>query len=229
MLQGNFPLYNCRKQVRAVQITQVIKHAHPDPDFDDAVFEASADFKGVTLFYETENGPKTIAVNATWYHKHKPEVGGYYVVYKDGYTSYSPARAFDDGYTLDTAEAVLAEMPAWYVKVVSTAKMQMQSRLPYGFRTGLYDTEETEICIGDIVQQPVTSNTGMHGVWVRSLVWSQGIVPVLLYITSETGDQLPFGYLASQLADAYNSKLFLWAKDLTNMRPSDPLVIVEIK
>lgn len=31
---------------------------------------------------------------------HKPEVGGYFVVYKDGYASYSPAKAFEEGYTL---------------------------------------------------------------------------------------------------------------------------------
>lgn len=30
--------------------------------------------------------------------KHKPEVGGYYVVYKDDYQSYSPAKAFEEGY-----------------------------------------------------------------------------------------------------------------------------------
>lgn len=35
-----------------------------------------------------------------WLDKHNPEVGGYYVVYKDGYESYSPAKAFEDGYTL---------------------------------------------------------------------------------------------------------------------------------
>ena len=33
-------------------------------------------------------------------HKHKPEVGGYYVVYEDGYKSFSPAGAFESGYTL---------------------------------------------------------------------------------------------------------------------------------
>lgn len=31
--------------------------------------------------------------------KHKPEVGGYYVVYEDGYKSFSPASAFESGYT----------------------------------------------------------------------------------------------------------------------------------
>ncbi len=35
-----------------------------------------------------------------WLDKHKPEAGGYYVVYKDGYASFSPAQAFEEGYTL---------------------------------------------------------------------------------------------------------------------------------
>jgi hypothetical protein len=32
--------------------------------------------------------------------KHSPEAGGYYVVYSDGYKSFSPAKAFEEGYTL---------------------------------------------------------------------------------------------------------------------------------
>ncbi len=39
-------------------------------------------------------------VDRKYMEKHKPEVGGYYVVYKDGYTSFSPAEAFESGYTL---------------------------------------------------------------------------------------------------------------------------------
>lgn len=31
--------------------------------------------------------------------KHKPIVGGYYVIYEDGYKSFSPAEAFESGYT----------------------------------------------------------------------------------------------------------------------------------
>ena len=31
--------------------------------------------------------------------KHNPEAGGYYVVYEDGYKSFSPAKAFEEGYT----------------------------------------------------------------------------------------------------------------------------------
>ena len=31
--------------------------------------------------------------------KHDPKAGGYYVVYEDGYQSFSPAEAFESGYT----------------------------------------------------------------------------------------------------------------------------------
>lgn len=33
-----------------------------------------------------------------WPVKHKPQVGGYLVIYEDGYLSYSPAEAFEKGY-----------------------------------------------------------------------------------------------------------------------------------
>lgn len=45
------------------------------------------------------------AVNARWLEKNSsPDhdlVGGYFVRYADGYTSWSPAAAFEEGYTLD--------------------------------------------------------------------------------------------------------------------------------
>lgn len=98
-MSSEFPLYACHKQVRAVQITQVIKHAHPDPAYDDAEFEASAAFQGAHLLHTATPAAQPIPVTAEWYRKHAPQVGGYYVVYADGYTSYSPARAFEAGYT----------------------------------------------------------------------------------------------------------------------------------
>jgi hypothetical protein len=39
-------------------------------------------------------------VPAAYLTKHQPEAGGYFVVYEDGYTSYSPKQAFEGGYTL---------------------------------------------------------------------------------------------------------------------------------
>lgn len=38
-------------------------------------------------------------VDSEYMVKHQPKVGGYYVVYKDGYRSFSPADAFEEGYT----------------------------------------------------------------------------------------------------------------------------------
>lgn len=40
-----------------------------------------------------------IRILSSWLSKHDPQIGGYYVVYKDGYTSYSPCEAFEAGYT----------------------------------------------------------------------------------------------------------------------------------
>ncbi len=229
MLSSELPLYNCHKQVRAVEITKVIKHAHQDTDFDDVVFEASADFQGAHLFYDHHSGLKTIAVTADWYRRHKPEAGGYYVMYEDGYTSFSPGSAFEAGYTLDPNGATSDDMPEWYMETLSQAMSQLKSKLTFGTRTGLYDSAGAELCIGDIVQQPVTGNISLHGTWSRMLVWAQGVVPVLMYITSETGPQLPFGYLATPLSDMYDQKLLLWAMDTAKLRPRDELrrVVIE--
>lgn len=41
-----------------------------------------------------------IVLDQAYCTKHKPVVGGYYVVYDDGYKSWSPAKAFEEGYTL---------------------------------------------------------------------------------------------------------------------------------
>lgn len=40
------------------------------------------------------------SVDADYMAKHKPEIGGYFVQYDDGYSSFSPAKAFEEGYTL---------------------------------------------------------------------------------------------------------------------------------
>lgn len=105
--QREMPRYQCHKIVHALKIKEVIKHAHPDPNADDAAFEASSAFQGAHLFPE-ERGYAPIAVDAAWYRKHDPTAGGYYVVYEDGYTSFSPAAAFESGYTRlgDVARAV---------------------------------------------------------------------------------------------------------------------------
>jgi hypothetical protein len=92
------PKYKCHKVVAALKIKQVTRHAHEDPAYNDRTFEASAKFKGGFLHFEDERFIP-LAVDADWYRKHAPMPGNYFVVYDDGYTSCSPANAFESGYT----------------------------------------------------------------------------------------------------------------------------------
>jgi hypothetical protein len=95
------PRYRCHKEVWALKIRQVVIHAHPDPGYDDEAWIASSEFQGGHIFPE-EAGFAPVEFDADYYRKHRPQPGGYYVVYKDGYKSFSPAEAFEDGYTLIT-------------------------------------------------------------------------------------------------------------------------------
>lgn len=72
------PRYRCHKEVWALKIEAVT---------------------GLELV-PTDKRFLPIAVTGEWLAKHKPEAGGYWVQYKDGYTSYSPAQAFEEGYSL---------------------------------------------------------------------------------------------------------------------------------
>ena len=49
--------------------------------------------------YQEESGYGPFHIEQSYPEKHMPEVGGYYVVHKDGYKSFSPANAFEEGYT----------------------------------------------------------------------------------------------------------------------------------
>jgi len=52
--------------------------------------------EGLIIPENNEFGP--IPVSGEYLKKHQPKVGGYYVVYPDGYKSWSPAEAFESGY-----------------------------------------------------------------------------------------------------------------------------------
>lgn len=74
------PRWKCHKKVRAAKIVNVLNA-----------------LDGMLLALDGIAEP--VRVSFTWMDKHEPVVGGYYVVYEDGYTSFSPAKAFEDGYT----------------------------------------------------------------------------------------------------------------------------------
>lgn len=59
-----------------------------------------------TTITPADNGYAPFEVPEQYIAKHDPKAGGYYVVYEDGYQSFSPADAFEGGYTLATRDAV---------------------------------------------------------------------------------------------------------------------------
>jgi len=49
---------------------------------------------------ELDGVKKLVDVSSFQISKHNPQIGWYYVVYEDGYVSFSPPDAFEGGYTL---------------------------------------------------------------------------------------------------------------------------------
>lgn len=76
------PQYQCHKKVRAAKITgtKILKNSPK-------------------LRLEFGDIGGSVDVTMAFFQKHQPEIGGYYVQYEDGYESYSPATAFEEGYT----------------------------------------------------------------------------------------------------------------------------------
>ena len=85
MRQEDLPRYRCHKEVGALKIKEVgpIIDGWAELTFSDANFDTWAE---------------RLSVDAEWMGKHSPMAGGYLVVYVDGYVSFSPAKAFEEGY-----------------------------------------------------------------------------------------------------------------------------------
>lgn len=81
--QAEMPKYKCHKEVWALKIAVV-----------DQLEQGGARLVWLDPKWEP------ITVDADYVSRHAPQAGGYYVVYADGYKSYSPADAFEQGYTL---------------------------------------------------------------------------------------------------------------------------------
>ena len=71
------PRYRCHKEVWALKLVQVQGQVLTPVDADYPPFE----------------------VPQAYLDKHQPVPGGYFVQYRDGYISFSPAQAFEEGYT----------------------------------------------------------------------------------------------------------------------------------
>jgi hypothetical protein len=75
------PKYVCHKEVEALKISRIER----------------AEGKYYLHFYEEGYPPLEVATS--WVDRFGPTPRSYWVKYKDGYTSISPAQAFEEGYT----------------------------------------------------------------------------------------------------------------------------------
>ena len=85
---AEMPRYRSHKTVHALKIAHV----------EDLGTDTTTDENPIVQIHFVNTGFAPIKMNLRG--KPTPDVGWYYVVYEDGYTSFSPGQAFDDGYTL---------------------------------------------------------------------------------------------------------------------------------
>lgn len=80
----SLPRYKCHKQVRALKLAEgIVVHSNGSA----TLHFADSKFEPLTV-------PKEVIS------RHIPMPGDYLVMYDDDYTSISPAKAFEQGYTL---------------------------------------------------------------------------------------------------------------------------------
>lgn len=84
------PKYECYKIVHALKILK-IEVDHGDENHTN---------EGSAIITPADDGFAPFRVDEKYMLKHEPQEGGYYVVYDDGYKSFSPAAAFEAGYKL---------------------------------------------------------------------------------------------------------------------------------
>jgi len=86
--KAQMPQYQSHKKVWALKIAELKHTGEPDQESD-----------GSLMMVPCEAGFAPVKLSAEFVQKHRPEAGGYYVVYADGYKSFSPPEAFENGYS----------------------------------------------------------------------------------------------------------------------------------
>lgn len=91
--QTPMPEYQSHKRVWALKIKEI------QLLLEAGNIEAGSPVDDAAIITPAEFGYAPFIVNRAYVAKHNPQVGGYFVLYKDGYKSWSPAQAFEDGYS----------------------------------------------------------------------------------------------------------------------------------
>ena len=102
------PRYKCHKEVWALKIAEINPIYSQKPTIAELEaliesrieipMEASGNLIGGYIITPADEGFAPFEISMEYMGRHKPGVGGYFVVYQDGYKSYSPAKAFEEGY-----------------------------------------------------------------------------------------------------------------------------------
>lgn len=95
------PRYQSHKKVYALKIA-AIEVIRPTIDELQAMLDGHGQMTGpdiAALITPEEKGYAPFSVDKAYMDKHDPKVGGYFVVYDDGYKSFSPAKPFEEGYS----------------------------------------------------------------------------------------------------------------------------------
>jgi hypothetical protein len=91
-MEQEMPQYQSHKIVRAVKIASIVFDA-------DVARREGRETDGSATITPAEPGLAPFKVRQAYVSKHNPQAGGYYVLYEAGYASWSPAAAFEAGYT----------------------------------------------------------------------------------------------------------------------------------
>jgi hypothetical protein len=86
------PKYQSHKKVWALKIKKIVLDS-------DLARETNRETNGKATITPENDAYAPFDVDGSYLRKHEPKEGGYYVVYEDGYRSFSPADAFEGGYT----------------------------------------------------------------------------------------------------------------------------------
>lgn len=110
--QAELPRYKCHKRVWALKIAEFERRKPTIAEVQRILDGKAEDGDGIGGFITPEDkGYARFPVSDEFVKKHDPQAGGYYVVYTNGYKSFSPAEAFEDGYT--TYDPKLANALHW--------------------------------------------------------------------------------------------------------------------
>ena len=86
------PKYQSHKQVWAFKIKKIVLDS-------DLAREENRETNGKATITPENDAYAPFDVDGSYLRKHEPKEGGYYVVYEDGYKSFSPADVFEKGYS----------------------------------------------------------------------------------------------------------------------------------